>query len=386
MAEPRALLLSPESPYPTHGGGALRTASIHEYLRRHYTVDLVVFATPGDPEPPFAFAVIGMPSHSRSPGVRAARNLVRFLRGTPPLMDRFAGFQGQLSRAIGDSQYDVAILEHFWTAPYLDTVASHCNRILLDLHNIESVWLERVANTAPRGLKLPFSRWAANCRRLERELLPRFERILVASEEDAETVRSLAPGARTLVYPNAIPQVPEPVSERRNAIVFSGNLEYQPNRQAVQFFARRIWPILATEFPDLEWHLIGRNPRGVQDFVFSSPRVRVIGPIEDAVLELSRYRVAVVPVLSGSGTRLKIIEAWAAGVPVVSTPLGAEGLAASPGCHLLTASDPDAFARAVSRLLRDPSLSQSVAAAGRRLYEERFSWDVAWNTFIGNGI
>jgi polysaccharide biosynthesis protein PslH len=386
MAEPRALLLSPESPYPPHGGGALRTASIHEYLRSRYTVDLIVFATPEGPEPPFASAVIRVPCHSRSPGVRAARNLGRFLRGTPPLMDRFAGFHRQLSRAIGDTHYDVAILEHFWTAPYLDTVASHGSRILLDLHNIESVWLERIGNTAPRGLKLPFRRWAANCRRLERELLPRFERILVASEEDAETVRSLAPGARTLVYPNAIPRVPEPVSERRNAIVFSGNLEYQPNRQAVQFFARRIWPILATEFPDLEWHLIGRNPRGVQDSVFSSPRVRVIGPIEDAVLELSRYRVAVVPVLSGSGTRLKIIEAWAAGVPVVSTPLGAEGLAASPDCHLLTASDPDAFARAVSRLLRDPSLSQSVAAAGRRLYEERFSWDVAWNTFIGNGI
>ena len=345
MAEPRALLLSPESPYPPHGGGALRTASIHEYLRARYAVDLIVFAQAGDPEPPLASSIIRLPRHSRSTSARLGRNLLRFVHGTAPLMDRFAGFAPQLAQAIDGRRYEIAILEHFWTAPYLDTVAGSASRILLDLHNIESVWLERSGATASPAAKLPFRRWANSCRRLERELLPRFAQVLVASEADAGTVRRIAPGALPLVYPNAIPLVPQPVSERRNAIVFSGNLEYEPNCQAVDHFARRIWPLVAREFPDLEWHLLGRNPGPIRRTVSDSPRVRVIGPVDDAVLELSRYRAAVAPILSGSGTRLKIIEAWAAGTPVVSTRLGAEGLNASPGSHLLLADDPPILPR-----------------------------------------
>jgi glycosyltransferase involved in cell wall biosynthesis len=107
-------------------------------------------------------------------------------------------------------------------------------------------------------------------------------------------------------------------------------------------------------------------------------RIQVQGPVDDAIRELARAKVAVVPVLAGSGTRLKILEAWAAGVPVVSTTLGAEGLGARDGESLLLADGGPAFAEAVSRLLACMDLRQRVGAAGRLLLEKEFTWEAAW--------
>ena len=136
-------------------------------------------------------------------------------------------------------------------------------------------------------------------------------------------------------------------------VVFSGNLEYHPNISAVRFFRRRVWPRLRARWPKLRWRLVGKNPRGVAAFTAGDARIEVTGPVPDAVPEIARAKVAVVPLLAGSGTRLKILEAWAAGVAVVSTSVGAEGLDARDGEHLLLADDAASFADAVDRLLRD---------------------------------
>ena len=108
-------------------------------------------------------------------------------------------------------------------------------------------------------------------------------------------------------------------------------MEYHPNLTAVRFFRLEIWPRLRDRWPQLVWRLVGKNPKAVQRFTRGDPRIEVVGPVQDAVCELARSRVAVVPLLSGSGTRLKILEAWAAGLPVVSTTLGAEGLPVRDG-------------------------------------------------------
>ena len=102
------------------------------------------------------------------------------------------------------------------------------------------------------------------------------------------------------------------------------------------------------------------------------------GPVADAVSEIARSRVAVVPLLTGSGTRLKILEAWAAGVPVVSTTIGVEGLPVQDGETALLADSSEAFARAVTRLLTCLELRQKIGGAGRRLLEKEFTWESAW--------
>ena len=180
------------------------------------------------------------------------------------------------------------------------------------------------------------------------------------------------------IYPNALPPTPLPPRANEDVVVFSGNMEYYPNISAVRFFRREVWPLLRERWPGLVWRLIGKNPEAVRSLLVGDARIQVQGPVEDAIRELARAKVAVVPVLAGSGTRLKILEAWAAGLPVVSTTLGAEGLGARDGESLLLADGGPAFAEAVSRLLARPELRERVGAAGRLLLEKEFTWESAW--------
>jgi glycosyltransferase involved in cell wall biosynthesis len=368
------------------GGGALRTASLVEHVARRYETDVIVFREPGAPDPRKRFpaglvrsvAVIELPFHRRTPAARVWRNSIRLARRVPPLVDRFAGFGAAVETAIGGRRYDLGIVEHFWCAPYIEHLGTACRRTVLDLHNVESILHQRCAaaeNGAPAFAHRVFARAS---RRLERYWLPRYGQVLAASEEDADAARAVAPAARVAVYPNAIPGCPPPPRADEEAIVFSGNMEYHPNRSAVRFFAREIWPRLREEWPRLVWRLVGRNPGAVTEFIAGDPRIEVTGPVEDAVTELARSRVAVAPLLVGSGTRLKILEAWAAGLPVVSTRLGAEGLGARHGEHLLLADGAADFAAAVSRLLACSNTRASLTIGGRLLLEKEFTWAAAW--------
>jgi glycosyltransferase involved in cell wall biosynthesis len=380
-------MLAPEAPYPLAGGGALRTASLLHYLARTYAVDLIVFRQPGaaDPRkdlPPNLVrrvVVIDLPANRRNVAAKALRNTVRMARTLPPLVDRFAGFEEEIAQAVSGRRYHVGVIEHFWCAPYGQLISQVCEKTILNLHNIESVLHERCARAerAPAGWAHRVFREASL--KLERQWLPRFSCVLATSETDAELTRAIAPAAQVLVYPNAIPRVPLPELKNENAIVFSGNMEYHPNRLAVRYFRQEIWPRLRDRWPGLVWRLVGKNAAAVRPFTKGDPRIEVRGEVVDAVRELARAQVAVVPLLAGSGTRLKILEAWAAGTAVVSTSLGAEGLPVRDGEQLLLADGPLAFADAVSRLLACQELRERLGKAGRLLMEKEFTWEKAWD-------
>jgi glycosyltransferase involved in cell wall biosynthesis len=379
-------MLAAETPYPMAGGGALRTASLLHYLARRYDADLLVFRQPGEEDPakrlPSGLArrvtVLDLPLNRRTAAARAARNAMRLARRVPPLVDRFAGFGPAISAALDGRRYDVAVVEHFWCAPYWPQIAAVSPRTVLDLHNIESILHQRSAETEGGATGFAHRTFAGAALKLERLWLPRFSEVLVTSADDAAFLREIAPGARTVVYPNAIPPTPLPPRGSDEAIVFSGNMEYHPNRSAVSFFRREVWPALRERWPRLVWRLVGKNPGAVHELTRGDSRIELRGAVEDAISELARCQAAVVPVLAGSGTRLKILEAWAAGLPVVSTRIGAEGLGARPGEHLLTADAAPEFAAAVTRVLTCKDLGVSLGNAGRLLLEKEFTWETAW--------
>ena len=380
----RALFVAPEAPYPLAGGGALRAASLLEYLAQSYAVDAIVFHTPdaGVAIPSGRvdrLDTIELPRHSKRYAARALRNGRRLLRRSPPLVDRFGGFGARIASLLADRPpYDLAVMEHFWCAPYWEQIAPHCRRTVLDLHNIESAWHLGCGKVAPWPQSAAHGIFYRAAIDLERRWLPRYSLLLAASAEDAERVRQVAPGARVAIYPNTIPFIDCPPREEQDIIVFSGTLEYEPNRTAVRYFTAEIWPLLRVKWPGLKWRLVGRNPEAVRRYVSGDPRIECTGPVDDAIRYLAAAKVAVAPLLSGSGTRLKIVEAWAAGAPVVSTTVGAEGLPARHGENILLADDPESFAAAVSQLLESPSERERIGRRGREQFERELSWKAAW--------
>jgi glycosyltransferase involved in cell wall biosynthesis len=385
-ARPVALFFAPEAPYPLAGGGSLRSASLLEYLAQRYDVDVIVFRQPGAPDPaaliPGRLArrviVLDLPANRRSFAARALRNAGRVVRRVPPLVDRFSGFSAAVTGALGGARYDLGVIEHSWCAPYLEQLAAVCDRTVLDLHNVESLLHARCAATEGRASATAHRVFQGVSEELERAWLPRFSLVLAPSQADAALARAIAPQDTVAVYPNALPSTPRPVAADQEAIVFSGNMEYHPNLTAVRYFRLDIWPRLRDRWPRLVWRLVGKNPNAVQRFTRGDPRIEIVGPVQDAVCELARSRVAVVPLLSGSGTRLKILEAWAAGVPVVSTTLGAEGLPVREGENVLVADGAESFAAAVTRLLTCTELRHKIGSAGRLLQEKEFTWETAW--------
>jgi polysaccharide biosynthesis protein PslH len=383
---PRAVILSPEVPYPLAGGGSLRTASLLHGLARSYALDLIVFRQPGAADPSDLLpaglvqrvSTIDLPPNGRSLAARSFRNTLRLVRHVPPLVDRFSGFEREVAAAVHGQQYDLGVIEHFWCAPYREQLSAVCDRTVLDLHNVESVLHERCSRTEAGAAAFAHRVFARAAAELEHQWLPRFAGILAASNCDRDWILARSPGSQVILYPNAVPLPPLPTCERRHALVFSGNLEYHPNVSAVRFFRQQVWPRLRERWPGLAWRIVGRNPHAVEAWTKGDPRIELSGPVKDAICELARAEIAVVPILAGSGTRLKILEAWAAGLPVVSTTLGAEGLPVRDGHHLLLADGAEHFAGQVSRLLQDSGLRRDLAHTGRSLLESEFTWEKAW--------
>jgi glycosyltransferase involved in cell wall biosynthesis len=368
--------------YPTAGGGALRAAALFEYLRSRGAVDVITFRQDDAPvEFPGArdLLILDLARHSRHPAARALRNLRRATAGRPPLLDRFSGFDAAIGGWLEGRRYRVAVIEHFWCAPYAAVLRGHAGRLVLDLHNIESELQARSAESESWPVAALLRRFAARYRALEGAWLPRFDDVLAVSEADAARLDH----PRLAVFPNTIPLKEAPKAAAGHAIIFTGNLEYAPNIAAVRWFARDVWPLIRREDPALEWRLAGKNAHAIERYVAGAAGVSIVGEVPDAVAEIARAKVAVVPLLAGSGTRFKILEAWAAARPVVSTAIGAEGLAAIPERHLVIADGAVQFAQAVIRTVRSPG---DLGANGRALYLDRYTTESGWKQLERIGL
>ncbi len=385
-AKRKALIILPEAAYPVAGGGPLRTACILEFLTTHFDLDAIHFRLSGDPDPFVHYpdgmiarrTIIDLPLHSKAFFPRLFRNLLRGLRGLPPLMDRFSGQNKPIAAFLHGQHYDLAWCEHFWTAPYAPLLRPHANRLILDLHNIESEYFRLATLVAKPSESWLWRRFHQVALEAERRLIPQFDTTLTTSQTDASRIQHAQP-QQVAVIPNTIPfQAPLPV-QPAHSIAFSGNFAYAPNFEGMRWFAKFVWPRLFLTHPALSLRVIGKEAELVRPLFTSLERVDIVGPVANAVEEIAKSKIAVAPLLVGSGTRLKILEAWAAGAAVVSTPIGAEGLDAQPGVHLEIADTPQNFALHIGELLQNETKRRKIVHAARNLLEDRFTWPRAHN-------
>jgi glycosyltransferase involved in cell wall biosynthesis len=157
-------------------------------------------------------------------------------------------------------------------------------------------------------------------------------------------------------------------------MLFSGAMDWLPNVDAVKFFVKEVLPLIRTRVPETQLWVVGRNPSGSLVQQLTQEGIRFTGTVDDIRPYLSRARLVVVPLRIGGGTRLKILEAWAMGKPVLSTSIGAEGLPAVDGANIAIADAPEAMAERAIALLHDAASMKQLGASGRRTVTERFAW------------
>jgi len=213
----------------------------------------------------------------------------------------------------------------------------------------------------------------------ERQIARRFDLVLLASPLEAAELARLEPRARIRVVPNAVDiakfiPLPDPGS---NVVIFWGHLRYPPNADGVLWFARQVLPIVRASIPDCTFWVVGGDaPQRVQ-ILGNIPGVKILGAVADLRAYVARASLVVVPILYGSGTRFKILEALALGRAVVSTPAGAEGLDLAPGVDIELAGSAVEFADKVVKLLRDSQHRAKLAASGRQRVVQAYSLQAA---------
>ena len=292
-----------------------------------------------------------------------------FVLGCPAGYCRYGWFPARLRELLEEREFDAIHFDHAHTAlcwPLVRRLQPEA-KLVLDAHNVEAEIVERVADSAPRWQRKAMRWQAGRIRELERELAQQMDLIFACSEKDAQTFRGLgAPAVR--VVPNAIPPLSPPMVAQRRDVVFVGSLDWRPNIDAALLLAKEIWPRCRGLLPGSRLAIVGRNPP-MQIQALAAHDIVVAGSVPLVQPWLDRAFATAIPLRAGSGTRIKILEAWAAGVPVVASRIAAEGLPYTGGKDLLLAEEPSEFARALVRLWRDRQLADSLVREARRTVE-----------------
>lgn len=246
--------------------------------------------------------------------------------------------------------------------------------IVLDELEIMSVALERRLQAL--GPNPQVERDLARWKRFERRIWTEADVVLTVSAEEAAVVDDTVGTPKARIVPNGVDLGFFRFEERRpsKTLIFLGNLAHSPNAIGLDRFLREVWPEVSLRNPGVGLEIVGdgASPALLR---YADQNVRFIGFVDDVRDSMARAALMVVPIVSGGGTRLKVLEAMAAGVPVVSTPLGCEGLGVRDGEHVVLAELDKPFADAVVRALEQFAEARRIAANARRHVEAHFSWD-----------
>lgn len=384
----KILFLTPRVPYPLDAGTSLRNFRLLQSAARAHEVHLLSFLD----RPLRTDQLEALQAVCRRVELRPApphpplRRLARTV--TSPLPDmafrRWSRrFAETLDRLLAEERYDVVQAEGIEMARYLPRARSA--RRVFSEHNVEHLLQARAYRVdRARPDRWPHAAYsfvqARKLARFEAAACRLADATLVVSDDDAAALRALEPAGRYRVVPNAIDPDAYPRRTgwpREPAILFAGTLDYRPNADAARWLLDAIVPAVWEQAPRTRVFLVGRGPaadlvrRGQRD-----PRVVVTGPVESLDPYWAQASVYVLPVRGGGGTRFKALEAMAAGLPIVSTPMGMEGIAAEDGVHYVGGETPAALAAAIARLLGDAVLRERLADAAGRLVRARYDWRV----------
>lgn len=401
------LLLTPQLPYPPHQGTSLRNFHIIRGLAERHEITLLSFLEDNQSDEAAATRPLRAHLHHLEtvpvPRRTTAARLKQLLTTRRPDMERrlhSPAFNRKLRRLLEENQFDVVQIEGIELARAIEIVraAGPGSKIVFDDHNAETELQRRNMLT---DLRLP-RRWPAalyswfqvrRLRRFERWACRAADAVVCVSAADKGHLASLLPGAAPsiTVIPNCIDVAKYQETPDKQIffdLLFTGKMDYRPNVDAVLWFADEIWPGIKARRPETTWAIAGQKPHPRLERLRRLPGVTVTGWVESIRPYLAGAAVFLMPFRIGSGTRLKLIEAMAAGKALVSTPVGAEGFPVVDGETLLLGETAGEVETAVLRLLDDPAERERLGQNARR-FARQYDWrqviplfDVIYNRLL----
>lgn len=375
----RILFLSRWFPYPANNGSKLRIYNLLRGLSRAHTVDLVSFYDPRE----------GVADLASLHGICQEVKAVAWREFNPTSLSALRGLFGVMPRSVVDThspemsrviraaldakRYDLLIASQIDMAPYAVERAEI--PVLLEEAEV-GVYAQKAAQASawPGRMRHSLTWW--KYRQYLRGLFRNIAAATVVSDQEKRLLQMAVPDARKIiVIPNCMQlQDYDGVSAEPNpdSLIYTGSFRYDVNYEAMVWFVNEVYPLVQAQHPQARLIITG-DPAGKQ--LPAASNLTQTGVVADVRPWLAAARVALAPLQTGGGTRLKILEAMALRTPVVATSKGVEGLKAQSGVHLLVADEPQDFADAVLRLLREDVLHQQVAAAGFDLVRQKYNWD-----------
>ncbi|HTX88216.1 MAG TPA: glycosyltransferase family 4 protein [Bacteroidales bacterium] len=290
-------------------------------------------------------------------------------------------FRSKLIEVLRKESFDIVQFEMLFMSPYLDTVRNFSRaRAVLRPHNIEHMIWQRIADNTRNPLKKFYlDHLSRTLRQYELSVLQRFDGIVPITEEDAKFFReALRPATRNIPV-SAIPfgidadHLPEPSGPVEFPSLFSlGAMNWIPNEEGIRWFLDQVWPEVHARMPSLKYYLAGRHmPAWLAESRY--PGVEVVGEVADAWEFMQSKAIMLVPLFSGSGIRIKIIEGMAAGKTIISTSIGAEGIRCTNGRDIRIADTAGQFLREIETCARDAALCRRTGEEARRLVSDQYS-------------
>lgn len=388
---PHILLLTPQLPYPPHQGTSLRNFHMLKALAQQHEVSLLSFAEGDQPQESEPLQTL---CRVLPPVVVPTRNTTNRLKSlvttwSPDMAMRLESttFSDALARALQEKVYQAVQIEGIELAAYIPIVRQYApdSRIVLDCHNAETE-LQRRALAIDRSTP---SRWpAALYSRIQIGRLARFEAwamhqsdaVFAVSQTDRSHLLELLPGSvkEITVIPNTIDTAEYAKPEKSGPefsydLVFTGKMDYRPNVDAVLWFAENVWPSVRRARPHTTWAIVGQRPHARLEPLRHVDGITLTGRVAAVHPYLHGSSVYIVPLRVGSGTRLKLIEAMAAGRPIISTAIGAEGFEVKDKDEIILAESADEWVESIISLLANEALRKKMSAAARK-FAAQYDW------------
>jgi len=292
-----------------------------------------------------------------------------------------------IQRLCAVNSYDIVLIEHSSQSIYLDhMVFPNKPAIIVTMHNIDYIRNERILENLPFGIyKLFYYLNQKKYKKWELSNLKRYDLVVTVSETDRDTLLQEDDSLPVCVVPNGVDvDCYEAAAENHkgnaHVLIFVASMDSASNNDGALYFLDTIYPLVKSKYPDTCIYLVGRRPGRQLSAYHNNSDIFVTGEVADVLPYYASAAVVVVPLRSGGGTRLKILEAMAAGLPVVSTSIGSEGLAVEDNRHLLLADDPGTFADRIMLLFENEIIAEELVANACELVRARYDWKLIAKT------